>query len=63
MINVYTLLSAKKRRNPGWLIRFARCIGKTRRLIINYRFYRSLNYTPREALDKAQNTVESMSRF
>lgn len=56
-MNTRLLIPRRKNRNPNWLIQFARWVGKTRRLIINYRFFRSLNNEPREAWNKAQNTL------
>lgn len=57
MSNIRILVPRRTRKNPNWLIQFARWIGKTRRLIINYKFYRSLNHAPRDAWNKAVNTI------
>lgn len=46
-----------KRKNPFWLVQFARWIGKQRRLIINYRFYRALGHPPGVAWQKSGNTL------
>jgi len=45
------------RRNPSWLLRCARCIGRLRKLALDYRFFRSRGFTRRSALFNAQNTI------
>jgi len=47
----------KNRRNPNWLLRFARWIGRTLRHIGLYQFYRGRNHSHREAWDKAERTL------
>lgn len=46
-----------KRRNPNWLIRLARWIGKKRRQLALYRIYRGMNHTHAEAWDKVERTL------
>lgn len=56
MINVYTLLSAKKRRNPGWLLRIARSIREIRILLNDYAHFRDQGMTCKAAWWNARNT-------
>jgi hypothetical protein len=46
-----------KRRNPNWLMRLARWIGRQRRQFNLYRFYRGLGHAHGEAWDKAERTL------
>jgi hypothetical protein len=46
-----------KRRNPNWLIRFARWIGRHRRAFALYRFYRGMKNTHAEAWSKVERTL------
>lgn len=57
MNNTRILIPRRKRHNPNWLLRSARWVGKVRRLIINYVFYRKLNHTRQEAWNEAKNTI------
>ena len=45
------------RRNPNWLVRLARWIGRRRRHYGLYRFYRALGHTRDDAWDRAERTL------
>lgn len=45
------------RRNPNWLLRAARWIGRIKRHLWLYWFYRGLNHPPKAAWDKANRTL------
>lgn len=46
-----------KRRNPNWLIRLARWIGKKRRQLALYSLYRRMHHNHAEAWDKVERTL------
>lgn len=46
-----------RRRNPNWLLRTARWIGRLKRQIGLYLFYRGLNHPPKVAWEKANRTL------
>ena len=48
---------SNRRRNPSWLLRIARWIGKRRRMDALFRFYRKLGNDRRTAWDKAGKTI------
>lgn len=54
---IYGKPFANKRRNPNWLVRIFRAIGKWRRDRETYNFYLSLGCSPQEARDKVGKTL------
>lgn len=56
MTTIYNAFPVKKRRNPGWLVRFARSVREIRFLLNDYGHFRDQGMTCKAAWWNARNT-------